>query len=79
MGWGWNLLGTAGVRWTPYLMDVLPVLQAVVLLGGLTWASITSRRLAVEGRLSGRAMQQASPIIVFHVFITVGMLWLLIG
>ncbi len=79
MGIGWDLLGTAGVRWTPYFMDVLPVLQVVVLLGGLTWASVTSRRLAVEGALSGRATQQVSPIVVFHLLITVGMLWLLIG
>ncbi len=78
MGWGWNLLGTSDVEWTPYLSGVVPQVQALVLLGGLAWATVATRRLVTEGE-SRRIVQQASPVILFHLLVTVGMLWLLIG
>lgn len=79
MGWGWNLFGTSDVQWTPYFTGVLPLLQVLVLLGGLAWAGTVTRRLATEGGSSRQAVQQALPVMLFHFLITVGMLWLLIG
>ena len=35
LGRGWNLFGTANVAWQPYLMSIVPFLQAGVLIGGL--------------------------------------------
>lgn len=79
MGWGWNLFGTRDVQWTPYFTGVLPLLQVLVLLGGLAWAGTVTRRLATEGGSSRQAVQEALPVMLFHFLITVGMLWLLIG
>ncbi len=38
LGWGWNLLGTAGASWQPYLMAWVPPLQVFTLLIGLVWS-----------------------------------------
>ncbi len=76
MGWGWNLLGTASLAWTPYLSGALPALQSLVLLGGLAWsASVamrTGRRLTGDERL-------AWPVVAWCASIAAGMLWLLVG
>ena len=74
-GWGWNLLGTAGMAWTPYLTSVVPVLQAAVLVGGLAWSSATARRVAREPSMSYTAW----PVVTFCLICTLGLLWLLIG
>ncbi len=73
-GWGWDLLGTAVTPWTPYLSRIVPILQTLVLVGGLAWAAVTARKIAEEKR-GGTAL----PAIAYCFFITVGMLWLLIG
>lgn len=79
MGWGWNLLHTASVPWTPYLGQLLPAAQALVLLGGMAWAAAVTLRLAAEGGTAARRGLAAGPVILFHLAMTVGMLWLLIG
>lgn len=76
LGWGWNLFGAAGIGWTPYFMQGVPALQVVVLLGGLLWASITARQIAVELKLR---TYQAAPVVLFCFAATIGMLWLLVG
>ena len=83
MGWGWNLIGTVHVSWTPYLTRAVPVLQAVTLVAGLTWASITAQRIArqlLDGLHTRRdATWQALPVIAYCALVTVGLLVLLIG
>jgi ferredoxin len=79
MGWGWNLLGTASVPWTPYLTGLLPPIQATVLLGGMTWSTGLTRRLAAEGGPSPRSGRAAVPVILFHLATTAVLLWLLVG
>ncbi len=79
MGWGWNLLGTAGRSWTPYLTSVVPLLQVGVLLGGLIWASVTARRIAEENGPHGLAARQALPVMTFCLVVTLGLLELLVG
>jgi hypothetical protein len=74
-GWGWDLLGTANSIWTPYFSQYVPVLQAIVLTGGLFWATRKSRQVAEEMKAS----RQALPIIVFCTLITISLLWLFIG
>jgi hypothetical protein len=83
LGLGWNLFGTAHVAWQPYLMSIVPFLQAGVLIGGLFWACMTAHRIAREfaaEKQSGRAITlQALPVMGFCFAITIGLLGLLIG
>ncbi len=82
LGWGWNLLGTAGVAWRPYLSSLVPALQTLALLGGLMWASATARQIAGEpspfaGQASGFSL--SLPVILFCLFVTLALLGLLVG
>lgn len=79
LGRGWNLLGTAGMTWTPYFTSSVPTLQAVVLIGGLAWASVTARRIANDVGVGNRRPRQAMPVIAFCLIVTLGLLGLLIG
>lgn len=78
-GWGWNLFGTAHVPWTPYLMNLAPMLQVLALLGGLIWTSVWVRRIAQEELPEKQAVRQSLPVMLFCLLFTIGMLWLLIG
>ena len=79
LGAGWNLLGTAHVMWQPYLMSIVPFLQAGVLLSGLAWACRVAQGVAAE-KQSGRAVTvQALPVMGFCFAVTAGLLGLLIG
>ena len=78
-GWGWNLFGTAHLAWTPYLSSATPLLQVLVLLGGLVWTSIWVRRIAHEELPENLAARQSLPIMLFGFVYTIGMLWLLVG
>jgi polyferredoxin len=75
LGWGWNLFGTNGAEWTPYLSLALPALQVFVLLGGLFWGSRTALKIAEEMDAS----RQAWPVMAFCALVTIVLLWLLIG
>lgn len=84
LGWGWNLFGTAHINWTPYLTQVVPVIQALVLLGGLVWSNRTARTLA--GQLLDRKQlpeqarfRLALPVTVYSFLITAALMGLLIG
>jgi hypothetical protein len=80
LGWGWNLFGTADVAWTPYLTRIVPALQTLILLGGLTWASATAQRIAGEFTVGHASRSRLSlPVILFCLIVTLAMLWLLIG
>jgi polyferredoxin len=78
LGWGWDLLGTAGYNWTPTLTQLVPALQILVLVVGLAWAGVTARRIAQESDHSV-AWRQALPINLFCLLVTVGFLWLFVG
>jgi hypothetical protein len=70
-GWGWNLFGTAGLGWTPYLSGVIPMLQIPILLGGMTWAIALALRTAREE--AGRPLA-ALPVVAFCAAATLGLL-----
>ncbi len=78
LGWGWDLLGTAGYGWMPFFTNMIPVLQTLVLVVGLAWAGITARRIAQESNHPA-AWRQAMPMNLFCLMVTVGFLWLFIG
>lgn len=83
MGWGWNLLGTVHVAWTPYLMGAVPWLQVLVLLGGTAWAAVTTRRIARQllgPSAAGHAVSTlALPVGLYLATVTSGLFVLLIG
>ncbi len=72
-GWGWNLFGTAGWGWTPYLAGLQPVMQVPILLVGLVAAIAVAFRTTREQRAPQSA---ALPIVAFCVAFTGVMLWL---
>jgi polyferredoxin len=78
MGRGWDLLGTADLSWTPHLAGFVPPVQALVLLGGLAWSAMLTRRVAAEQSPAAGA-SQALPVILFHLLLTLLLLWLLVG
>jgi hypothetical protein len=78
-GWGWNLLGTAGIAWTPWLTGITPFLQVGVLVGGFIWAAITSRKIAAEKMDSSLAAKFSAPVIVFCLAFTLTLMGLLVA
>jgi hypothetical protein len=78
LGWGWDIFGTSGFRWTPFLTQYIPVLQTLVLVGGLAWAAVTAARIAREGNQPA-AWRQALPINLFCLLVTIGFLWLFVA
>ena len=78
-GWGWNLIGTAGVGWTPWLTGLTPFLQVGVLVGGFIWAATTSRKIAAEKADSAQVLKLSAPVIVFCLAFTLVLMGLLIA
>jgi hypothetical protein len=78
-GWGWDLLGTTGVGWTPWLTNLTPFLQVGVLVGGFIWAATTSRKIATEKADSTQAVKLSTPIIVFCLSFTLALMRLLVA
>jgi polyferredoxin len=75
-GWGWDLFGTAGLPWTPYLSGVVPFLQVPVLLLGL----VAAINLAIKtARHQGGRSRAALPVISFCATATAAFLWLYLG
>ncbi|NIW36070.1 MAG: 4Fe-4S binding protein [Gemmatimonadetes bacterium] len=82
LGWGWDIAGTAGVSWSPYLTGLVPELQAITLLGGFVWSGITTRRIAgqlLDAGQRGKDLRLATPVLVFSLAVTVLLLALLVG
>jgi ferredoxin len=78
-GWGWNLIGTAGIGWTPWLTGLTPFLQIGVLVGGFLWAAITSRKIANEKTSQIEAVRLSTPVTAFCLVITFLLMGLLVG
>jgi hypothetical protein len=78
-GWGWNIFGTAGVTWTPYLTGIIPGIQALVLITGLVGSASVALRIAGEGVTRKAGALLAIPVNLFSFCITVTLLVLLIG
>ncbi len=78
-GWGWNLLGTAGIAWTPWLTGLTPFLQVGVLVGGFIWAATTSRKIAAEKLENNQTVKFSTPVIVFCLAFTLTLMGLLIA
>ena len=79
-GWGWNLFGTAGWSWNPYIPWILPYLQVPILAVGLALSIALSHRLASENLGDSlKAQRSVIPIAIFLTLATLALLWLYIG
>jgi len=78
-GWGWNLLGTAGIGWTPWLPGLTPFLQVGVLVGGFIWSATTSRKISAEKADSAQSVKLSSPVVVFCLAFTLTLMGLLVA
>ena len=72
LGLGWNLFGTAQTAWQPMLTSILAPGQTLALVGGLIWSGRTAQKAAKEAKVSSIA------VIVYCLFVTLVMLWLLL-
>jgi hypothetical protein len=71
LGWGWDLFGTAWTAWNPDVSGFSPLLQAGLLLLGLSFSGKVAFRQGAGG--------QAQGVMVFCAIFTLSMLWLLVG
>ena len=78
-GWGWNLIGTAGIGWTPWLTGITPFLQVGVLIGGFIWSALTSQKLAAENVDGAKATRLSAPVIGFSLAFTLTLMGLLVA
>jgi hypothetical protein len=74
LGWGWDLFGTAATSWVPILPGSVPRLQILALVGGLAWTGVTARRISDE-----QPEDSATPVLLYCLVVTLGLLWLLVG
>ncbi|MDP2984017.1 MAG: FAD-dependent oxidoreductase [Candidatus Latescibacter sp.] len=75
--WGWNLFGTAGFPWTPFLTYYMPFLQIGALLFGLIFSIDIGIKISRQTFADEReAIITFIPILAFLVCWTVTMLWL---
>lgn len=74
-GWGWNLFGTAGMIWAPYLSAPTPLLQILALLAGLVFTILSSQKIAKETNHPKSSL----PLIGMSTILVVGQLWILVG
>jgi hypothetical protein len=56
LGWGWDLLGTRGMAWRPWLTGWVPALQVAVLVAGLVAAITTADAIL-------RKLEPARPVL----------------
>jgi hypothetical protein len=72
-GWGWNLLGTASYPWTPYWPDLVPYVQAPILLIGLLLSLFTAYRiLKMRTNIKTEALWAMAPVTFFLILVTMG-------
>lgn len=74
-GWGWNLLGTAGMPWIQLWPAAIPWIQAGLLLVGLGWSLRHGYRLwLIETGRADAALRGFSPTACMLVTLTAGMI-----
>lgn len=80
LGWGWDLFGTAGQRWSPLFPEWIPYLQIPLLLCGLAVALLRGSEIARELYADGAAAARSLiPHALFCTAVTLGLLWLYVG
>ncbi len=88
-GWGWDLIGTSHIPWTPVALGFLPALQVITLLVGLVFSITTVYRIAQQhsSAFSGHALVSSGdrawwatlPTAGFATAVTLLFLWVFLG
>ncbi len=79
-GWGWNLLGTANFAWMPFMPELLPHLQVVLLIGGLVAGVYVAGRILEQDEVPWeKALWAALPVAGFMLALTAAFLKLYLG
>ncbi len=79
-GWGWDLLGTRSVPWTPLLPGLVAALQVALLLVGLVFSSIIAYRIARQHtRTDVQAWHSTLPVSAFLAGVTLVFMRLYLG
>jgi hypothetical protein len=79
-GWGWNLLGTANLTWTPVVPHWTPYIQVPLLLLGLTYALKTGYQHSLRlFRQAGQARRAFAPVALLLTALVLGFLRLYAG
>ncbi len=88
-GWGWDLIGTSRVAWTPLALGFLPALQVITLLVGLVFSITTVYRIAQQhsSAFAGHALVSSGdrawwatlPTAGFATGVTLLFLWIFLG
>jgi len=77
---GWNLLGTAGIPWTPLLTGALPYLQLAILFVGLLFSLEYGYRFARQIFATERGAARGwIPMMVFLLTLGLSFVWLFEG
>ncbi len=79
-GWGWNLFGTAGYAWRPYLPQLLPYIQVPILTVGLAMSVRLAHRISgeyIDDAVAAR--RSVMPVAALLTLITLLLLWLFMG
>ncbi len=78
--WGWNLLGTASIPWTPLFTGAMPYLQLALLFVGLAFSLEYGYRFAHKIYATPREAERGwIPILVFLLSLAVFFVWLFEG
>lgn len=79
-GWGWNLFGLQGLAWTPVMTGWLPLLQAIVLAGGVAISSYVAYRISCQAyETKGAALRASGTYSLFLIGISWLFLFLYLG
>jgi len=79
-GWGWDLLGTRTVPWTPFWPGVMTTLQVMLLLLGLVFSIVITYRIGLQhAKTHTQAWRSTLPVASFLTMVTLAFLWLYMG
>ena len=78
--WGWNLFGTAGFRWTPFLTGIMPHIQIFFILIGLIFSLDYGYKIARRTYTKAKEANRGwVPIFIFLIGIHISLIWLFVG
>ncbi|MFV1962826.1 MAG: hypothetical protein ACC658_13465, partial [Acidimicrobiia bacterium] len=79
-GWGWNLFGTKYVAWNPVGEGWIPLIQALLVVGGLTVGIVkTHRALETMFEKTRQATRAMIPLAAFLTLIAVAFFVVFVG
>lgn len=76
-GWGWNIFNTAGYKWAPYHIGLLPYIQIIFLLIGALWATNVTWKISLES-FRDNAVKAAVPMTLYYVLLTSVLMFLFV-